>query len=291
MEKVINSELAKFMIIFGAGVIGLTILLAKLITKVRGAFKPYKKATMVYMIVAALFFGLIALAAYPTFIRQPFTALIVFQAYFLLLGTAHLYFMHDNLRWSGDSKAFGLEVLFTFLVGLLGSMAFVFVYQLVNQKGLHFYMAGSILFFVIPLFINYTFTKAIAVPPKIFKEWYYPVDQEIEDPDDSKLKNLLVISFQFQKQNNDPHITNFRAKAPTDMEFGQLFYYFINDYNERHPNSKVQFVNGSGEPNGWIFYKKPKWYSIMTDYIDADKTIYNNRIRENDVIVCARSLH
>ena len=152
-------------------------------------------------------------------------------------------------------------------------------------------MAGSILFFVIPLFINYTFTKAIAVPPKIFKEWYYPVDQEIEDPDDSKLKNLLVISFQFQKQNNDPHITNFRAKAPTDMEFGQLFYYFINDYNERHPNSKVQFVNGSGEPNGWIFYKKPKWYSIMTDYIDADKTIYNNRIRENDVIVCARSLH
>ena len=112
---------------------------------------------------------------------------------------------------------------------------------------------------------------------------------EIEEPEDSKLKNLLVISFEFQKKIYDAHLTNFRAKAPVDMEFGQLFYYFINDYNERHTDNKIQYINQGGAPHGWIFYKRPRWYSLFTNYVDAEKTIYNNRIRENDVIICTRS--
>jgi hypothetical protein len=291
MEKVINNEIARFLIILGAGVVGLTILMSKLITRVKGTFQPYKKATLLYLLGALLFFGIIAIAAHPAFFSKPFTAFILFQFYFLLLGSAHLYFMHENLRWSGDYKVFYLELLFTVLVSLFGFMAFVFVYHWMNKNGLHYMMAASIFLFIIPFFVYHTFTKAISIPPKILKEWFYPVDKELEEPDDSKLKNLLVISFEFQKHANDPHVTNFRAKAPTDMEFGQLFYYFINDYNDRHSSSKIQFLNGTGEPNGWIFYKKPRWYSVITDYIDADKTIFNNRIRENDVIICTRSLH
>ncbi len=72
------------------------------------------------------------------------------------------------------------------------------------------------------------------------------------------------------------------------MELGELFYYFINDYNERHPQGQIMFSNGTGKPYGWMFYKKPKWYTILTTYMDSDKTIYLNRIRENDVIVCSR---
>ena len=98
------------------------------------------------------------------------------------------------------------------------------------------------------------------------------------------------IRFEFKKKINDGAITNFRAKAPVDMYFGELFYYFINDYNERHPDGRVEYVNGSGEPNGWVFYKKPRWHTLGTSYIDAEKTIFNNHIKENDVIICSRSL-
>jgi len=73
------------------------------------------------------------------------------------------------------------------------------------------------------------------------------------------------------------------------MELGELFYYFINDYNERHPLEHIQYVNGPGDPHGWMFYKKPKWYNILTRYMDADRTIFLNGIRENDVIVCIRA--
>ena len=141
----------------------------------------------------------------------------------------------------------------------------------------------------IKLLFYHTFQKAIAIPPKVVRQWFYPVGEEIDEPEDSKLKNLIVISFEFQKQAGDKNVINFRAKAPRDMEFGVLFYYFINDYNIINNNSRIQFVNEFGEPQGWIFYKKPSWRSIITRYIDVDQTIFSNHIKENDVIICTRS--
>lgn len=290
MERVLSNEITKYLIILGAGVIGLSVVLTRLITGVRGAFKPFQKTTLWYALIAVLFFALVALAAYPGIIAKPFNTFLCFQAYFLLLGSAHVYFMGQNLKWTGDTKSFYAELVFTMLVAVIGSICFLLIYHALNHNGLEFIMAASILFFIIPFFFYQTFQKAAAIPPRVLKEWFYPYQQELEEPDESKMKNLRVISFEFQKQVTDQRITNFRAKAPIDMELGQLFYYFINDYNERHPNSKIQFVNTKGEPNGWIFYKKPKWYSVMTGYVDAEKTIFNNHIKENEVIICSRSL-
>ena len=290
MEKVINNELAKLLIVLGALVVGLTAVLAKMIAKIQGSFKPYRKATLLYMLCGLLFFAIVACAAYPGFFTSRTGVFVFFQAFFLLLGVAHFYFMHLYLSWSLNKKAFWLELVFTFLISLFGSISFLLIYHLVNRNGLQYVMAGSILFFLIPFFFYHTFQAAVAIPLKILKEWFYPIRQEMEEPEDSKMKNLLVISFEFQKMTNDAHYTNFRAKAPVDMDMGQLFYYFINDYNERHPNGKIEFVNPAGEPHGWVFYKKSRWYSILTKYVDAEKTIYNNHIKENDVIICTRSL-
>ncbi len=290
MEKVISNEITKYLIVLGAGAIGLSVLFANLITKVRGAFKPYQKATLWYVLLALLLFLFIALLSYPGIIESPVTALVWFQVIFLLMGCAHAWLMPQKLRWSGDDKAFASELVFTLLTGILGAIGFMLVHHFLNKNGMEYLTAGSIFFFILPFLFYQTFQRATSIPPKILKEWFYPAGQEIEEPEDSKMKNLLVISFEFQKQITDQRITNFRAKAPVDMEMGQLFYYFINDYNERHPNSKVQFMDVKGAPHGWIFYKKPKWYSIITSYIDAEKTIFNNNIRENDVIICSRFL-
>lgn len=72
------------------------------------------------------------------------------------------------------------------------------------------------------------------------------------------------------------------------MDFGELFYYFINDYNERHPHATISYSNETGMPSGWIFFKKPKWYTLFTKYIDSERTIFTNHIRENDIIMCIR---
>jgi Type VI secretion system, TssN len=143
-------------------------------------------------------------------------------------------------------------------------MGFVMVFSMFNREGYQFYIASSVLFFVLAYFIYATFIRAVSIPLKIYARWFYPVHEEVDDPDEDKLKNMLVISFEFQKKKEDQHYTNFRAKAPADMEFGQLFYYFLNDYNERHPNGKIEFLNEQSSPYGWIFYKKPRWYNLST---------------------------
>lgn len=285
----ITNDTNKFLMILGIAAMGLVGLLGKMIGKIKGSFKPYTKSTILYSLICLIFFGAIAFTAHPYIFTEPLTFLIFYQAYFLLFGSLHFYLMHQLIRWSGDESTFWAEVLYTAILGMLGSVAFMLIYRLVNKDGLDNLMALSSLFFIIPIFVFHTFRKATAIPPRVFKHWVYPFSENIQEPDESKMKNLLVISFEFYKRTGDSHYTNFRAKAPTDMEFGQLFYYFINDYNERHPNEKIEFISEIGDVHGWIFYKKPKWYSLLTQYIDTSKTIYTNNIRENDVIICSRS--
>ncbi|HLA57994.1 MAG TPA: TssN family type VI secretion system protein [Puia sp.] len=281
--------MAKYLMILGGFVFGLGALVINMISSLDGSFKPHMKSSLVYIILAFLIFSFIGLASYPDVFKSPVSQFLFLQVFFLLAGILHMYAMRKYLKWTNAPDAFWTELLFSVVVGIVGCVGFLIVHYLINKNGLQFIMAGSILFFIIPLVFNQTFRQSIEIPPKILHEWYYPVNTEIEEPEDSKLKNLLVISFEFQKKINDEHLTSFRAKAPADMEFGQLFYYFINDYNERHRDNKIQYVNQGGDPHGWIFYKRSKWYSLFTDYVDAEKTIYNNRIRENDVIICARS--
>jgi hypothetical protein len=288
MEKVVTNEMSKFLIILSVGLIALSALLSQMVSRIRGSFKPFQKATIAYLLVSLLVFALIALASQIDFFSDPVNYFIFSQVSFLLLGIANFYLMHRYLRWSGDEKSFWQGLLFTLIESLLGCIGYTLVYRMLHQDGMEYFMAASICFFIIPMLFFYSFIKALSIPPKIMRQWFYPVHEEIGEPDENKLKNLLIISFEFQKQTGDPHYTNFRAKAPGDMEFGSLFYYFINNYNERHPDNKIQFINNSGEPHGWIFYKKPRWYSFFTDYKDPEKSIYNNNIRENDVIICSR---
>lgn len=285
----ITNDTNKFLMILGLAAMGLSGLLAKMIGKIKGSFKPYTKAMIWYTIICLIFFAAVAFTAHPDIFTEPTSFLIFYQAYFLLFGSLHFYLMHQLLRWSGDDSSFWAEVLYTVILGMLGSIGFLLVYRFVNEEGLVYLMTTSSLFFIIPLFIFHTFRKATAIPPRVLKHWLYPISENIQEPDESKMKNLLVISFEFPKKAGDSHYTNFRAKAPTDMEFGQLVYHFINDYNERHPNEKIEYISDRGDVHGWIFYKKSTWYSFITQYLDTGRTIYTNNIRENDVIICSRS--
>ncbi len=291
MEKLFTGELLRMLGILGLGGFSLMVIVSRVVGKIRGSFQPYLKDSIIYILVVALFFAAVGFLGYPLIFVNPLRSFIIFQLIFILLGIVHIYYLPKFLGWAADEKAFLITVLYTIIGAVFGYMFFVVVFKWINRDGYHYIAGSSILFFIIPLFVYRTFLKAIAIPPKIFKEWFYPVNKEVQEPDDDKLKNMLVISFEFQKKLDEAHFTNFRAKAPRDMEFGQLFYYFINDYSERHPNSKIEFADTGMEPYGWIFYKKPRWYSINTLYIDSEKTFYANRIRENDVIVCRRSLN
>ncbi len=291
MERLFTGELLKVIGILGLGGISLMMLVGRLVGKIRGSFQPYIKPSVVYLLAVACLIAALGLLGYAPIFSRPVVSFIAYQLLFLAAGILHVYYLPKVVTWAAGDNVFLPKAIFTFVIAIIGFVLFIMVFKWINREGYHYIAGSSIAFFIIPLFVYQTFLQAIAMPPKIFKEWFYPVNTEVQDPDEDKLKNMLVISFEFQKNLNDKHFTNFRAKAPRDMEFGQLFYYFINDYNERHPNSKIAFGDDSNEAYGWIFYKKQRWYTVNTFYIDPEKTFYANRVRENDVIVCRRSLN
>jgi hypothetical protein len=275
------------MMVLGVGTIGLSALMSLLIRRVRGGFKAFSKRTILYTLSYALFFALSGFCIALPIFGQYLGAFIFFQALYLGAGILHLFTGRQWLKWMGPG-AFWPEVLHLLVLLLLGAVGMIMTYRIVNREGAEIAMSTSVLFFIVPYFVYQTYLRSVAIPPKIYKQWYYPVHRREPELDEAKLKNLLVISFEFQKQMSDAYFTNFRAKAPVDMEFGQLFYYFINDYNDRHGGSSIRYSDKHGDLHGWIFYRKPRWYDLSTKYIDTGKTIFINNIRENDVIICNR---
>lgn len=288
MDRFFSQEIIRMLGIAGIAGLSLMTFLGVYINKARGSFAPYRKATIIYLLVSLLICGIPGLLGHPKLFTNPFVTLIIAQAIYLLLGFLHIKYMRQYLKWSNGYNSFWFELIFTIVVAAFGFMAFIMVFNLFNKEGYHLHIGSAVLFLIIAFLLYTTFVQAVKIPLKVYTKWFYPVHDEVADPDEDKMKNMLVISFEFQKKMNDPHFTNFRAKAPADMEFGQLFYYFINDYNERHPQGKIEYVNEQGKPYGWVFYKKPKWYNLNTRYIDTDKTFFINHIRENDIIVCNR---
>jgi hypothetical protein len=286
----LSPELNKLLLYLGISLISFSAIIGIFAKKIRNSFKPFSKRAIWYLLTSVAVFALTGLFIAAGFFASYNGYFIFFQVLFLLYGGVHIYMMHKKMDWGKEKQTFLPDLIFTFIILLAGAICFMLAYRWLNREGLEISMMFSALFFIIPLFVWHTFLSALAIPPKVLNQWYYPVHEPMEDPEESKLKNMLLISFEFQKNGQESFFTNFRAKAPVDMELGELFYYFINDYNERHPQGHIHFSNGTGKPYGWMFYKKPKWYTIMTTYMDSDKTIYLNRIRENDVIVCSRIL-
>jgi len=286
-ERWLYPEMSRLFMVAGIGFMSLSVLMGYLIARIRGGFKAFSKSTILYSIVLIVLFGLIGLSGALHLFASYGSYYVFFQALCLGLGILHLLFMQQWLKWTGPD-AFWPELLHLIVLAVAGAVAIAMTFRIFDREGMEIPMATSALFFVLPFFVRETYRHALHIPPRIFRVWEYPQHAQEPLPDEKKMRNLLVISFEFQKKPGDRYFTNFRAKAPVDMDFGELFYYFINDYNDRHSESGIQFQKKTGSPDGWIFYKKPKWYQLFTKYIDSDKTVFINNIRENDVIICNR---
>jgi hypothetical protein len=249
--------------------------------------KKYKKITLLYLILAGLGFGIAGLAGFFGLRDNLLTFFVVIQSLILILGISHSILLHSLLPWASKNK-FAWEFLFSIAIAFFGAFIFLLVYNfLLKVHVLQFVMLTGFIWFLVPFFFIKAFNQYCMIPERLFRKWYYPVGKEPSDPLDSELVSLLVISFVFHKKLNDPEITTFRAKAPSHMVFGRLFYYFLNDYNERHKEGPIEFLDSEQHPYGWVFHHKTNWFGRKR-YIDPDQIIIDNRIKENSVIICKR---
>ncbi len=254
--------------------------------KLRKLLNQDKKKFLIYALLTLLTFALTGLLSAPVVLNDtPLSSFIGIQIIMLILGMLHLYVM--DKYFSIEDSNFNHELLFSILILCIGLIGFVNVINNFRPL-LSIIFIGASLFFIIPLIVRQLIISAYSIPVSIFKKWTYPLNSKIKDPLSHELTNPEVISFEFQKNIDDNEVTNFRVKAPMNMEFGKLFYFFINDYNERHPQSPITYLNtNSQDPYSWNFFFKPNWLGL-SKHLDFSKTVAQNNIKENDIIVCQR---
>ncbi len=259
------------------------------ITSLRKLIKLNKKTFFIYVICLMSLFALTGLLANKNVLNNaPLANFISFQSVFLILGSLHVFIMRKFFNGIYEKPTdFWKEFLYTIISSLFGLAAFIMVVQLFKENYTLIFLAAGFCF-LLPFMIVKVFEYGISIPVPIYKTWPFPVsDVQIKEPSSQELKNPIVISFEFSKDNNQKTITNFKLKAPEQMELGKLFYFFVNDYNERHPEELISFVDEKNAPSKWIFYSKPNWIGNRK-YYDYLKTVDANGFQENQTIVCKR---
>ena len=71
------------------------------------------------------------------------------------------------------------------------------------------------------------------------------------------------------------------------MLLGDLYYHFLNDYNELHSETTIEFVDKYSIAQEWWFRAKPKWYQ-RNRILDPELSIKDNKIKEDTIIICER---
>lgn len=250
--------------------------------------QKYKGRFYTYLFSVAFIYSIIAFLGFnKLFQDNNLYEFVFYQLCSLVIGIIHCSMYRTYFNKFGVKKS-GTEYLFALVTVMYSAIPFTLIFTFLNGIDFSFLMLGHFLVFFIPTFLNDTFNKAMAIPPKIYKTWQFPENyKELAGVSDEEMRDLVVFTFLMDKDHNAKRYSVYRAKGPTRVDFGRLFYNFVIDYNERHSEDQIE-IEGSNGLYSWVFFLQPKWYE-STKYIDPDLTLYMNGIEENSVIFCMRS--
>ena len=244
--------------------------------------KRIGKATLVYFLVFGIVLGAISLLLWSNLLQAD--AYYYFaQVLALTIGIVHVFLMYRLLPFPHPDQ-FGYGLAYTLICLALGMIAATVIYYLLN---LDFRFLTYLFPFLVPYLIWQCFRFFAAIPPAAYKPWYYPLDAEMPDLDMIDLSQIEVVQFVFSKNASDPAQTNFTSKAPLNMTLGQLFFIFINDYNDKNPLQPIEFLNAHRSAFGWHFYREKKWFKNK-HYFDPDLSFRENGIQPNEFIYSTR---
>jgi|GEM_PF-225193 len=263
-----------------------TLLVMKVVANKMPALKKYFKKFLIYAVLHAVVMGIFLAILYN--LKQSELILRYFSilSFMLLLGTLHTYFYRQQFDRM-DSENYMKELLLSILVGAFLVLPIIIAASFFNDgQFLYNYFVG-ILAFIFPTALFALFNYAVSIPSKIYNKWYYPLNNRYEAPKHYELKNMIILNFMFYKNKNEQHLTSFKVKAPKDMNFGRLFYFFVNDYNAKNVKNKIEILQDTSAPFGWYYTSKPKWYGGSKP-INSEITVENNNLKDGDSVVCQR---
>lgn len=203
---------------------------------------------------------------------------------FFLLGTLHTGLMHRFQSWSRRSF-FLAETLFTLLITFLGGAGYLFTFQLASGASSDWIMAGTILPFLLPFLIHKSFFLWKSIPDKIYFVWQYL--EHINVPEATS-GDTIILHFRMTKNSNSSSHSKFTVRAPLNMKVGDIFHYFLYNYNKQHPDHQL-LVNSRSSPFGWYFYTQATWWK-KRETINPNISVFRNQLKD-DIIIHAKRIY
>jgi hypothetical protein len=244
--------------------------------------KRFGSTTLLYALAAIVILGSISLL-FSIDSAQADTYYYWATALVFAAGILHAWLLH-KLVMPVQPDEFWRGFLFTMLLMLGGTLTAAFLYYYLK---LDFKFLTYIFPFLLPYVIWQVYQFYVAIPSSVFKVWYYPLNEPAPDLDMIDLSKIEVIQFLFTKNPTETTLTNFTSKAPLNMSLGQLFFIFINDYNDKNPHNPIVFLRSADEPFGWQFFRKSRWL-VRRLYFDADLSFLQNAIQPGERIFAVR---
>lgn len=245
---------------------------------------PGRRKIIFYCLFFLILGGLVGFTAILARNNAQF-ALMVSMLAFVVVGILHLWMMNIYFPWSSDGK-FNSKFWFTLFLAFCMAIGYGTTYFFLNRDyALLFPVSAVALQY--PLLIHWAYYVAISIPPEKYKEWIYPDKPIVVDKDNIDLNNFALITFVFSKKSDESAHSNFQSRAPYQFLLGDLFYFFIEEWNHKNPGSTVEYLDEMNEPFGWHFYIKKTWWKPR-QYLDPDLKIKDLNIKVNQIIKTER---
>ena len=177
--------------------------------------KKTGNAILFYTLILVILLSLISLLQWTSHLMAD-SYYYFSQSLAFALGIAHVCFMyrfvpriHPDDFWKG----FG----FTFLIMVLAAVAGCLAYY---ELRLDYRFLTYLLPFVMPFLCWQAFRFFFRIPSRLYKSWYYPLNQEMPDLDMIDLSQIEVVQFVFSKnllQFSGLKIISFCCESAIDM--------------------------------------------------------------------------
>ncbi|GAB3509994.1 hypothetical protein GCM10027341_47780 [Spirosoma knui] len=205
----------------------------------------------------------------------------------LVLGMLHVLASRRMFPYVAEG-GFWSELLLAGAMLLLIAGAFTGLFQTMQRSDRFLpALASGLIPFVLPLLFLYAYGAWLAIPPKIYRKWFYPVDRAVPL---IELNDTVRLNFRVAKEPDATDLATYTVKAPIDRTLHDLFHYMIYSHNaEENPEQPILYHehNHEGSLLGWIFYKQSMG-GLSKQFLDPSLTLMRNGIKANDTII-ARS--
>ncbi|HRG52222.1 MAG TPA: TssN family type VI secretion system protein [Bacteroidia bacterium] len=251
----------------------------------KNAFLTNKKFIL-FVLISSLIIALPALLNFidVLFIPQLY---IITQLLFFILG--YFYMTRITRMFSSENETANrvMSILSTLIILSFGSYVFSLLFNFAGDFKYGLIASTSTYTFVLPLFFRWTYISLNNIPTEIHKVWKYQMNYNEPEFSSEIAERIMVLELELTKKASDTEVVKVKAKAPTDLLFGEWFQLFLIDYNSKYFEQPIKYQNENGELYNWIFYVKPSIGSGKK-YIDYEKKITDNKLNEKITILCKR---